>query len=90
MTSELEFPMESQSIRIAPDSCCKLRELAASRGEPLDRTMQAAVDLLYREWFLDACHRAYADLKSRPDAWQEVQTEQRVWDATLADGLEGV
>jgi hypothetical protein len=47
-----------------------------------------AIDVLYRKRFLDECNRAYARIKADPNAWKSEQDERRIWDATLADGLE--
>jgi hypothetical protein len=79
--------MASDTVRINPQTHDRLKELASLRGEPMTVTMQVAVDLLYRQRFLDECDRAYARLKDDPKQWRDTQQERAAWDATLADGL---
>jgi hypothetical protein len=81
--------MASETVRVAPATYHRLKELSALRNEPMTATMQAAVDLLYRERFLDECDSAYARLKSNPKAWQAELQERTAWESTLGDGLDG-
>jgi predicted transcriptional regulator len=81
--------MASETVRITPQTYDRLKELSTERDEPMTATMQAAIDLLYRQRFLDDCDRAYARLKADPKAWKAAQDERTAWDATLADGLKG-
>jgi len=39
---------------------------------------------------LAEANAAYAALRANPTAWREEQAERRLWEATLADGLDGV
>ena len=41
-----------------------------------------------RERFLDAANAAFARLKADPKAWAEELAERKIWEGTLADGLE--
>ena len=40
------------------------------------------------ERLLEETNRAYAALRSDPDAWKEERQERTLWDETLSDGLE--
>jgi hypothetical protein len=81
--------MPSDTVRVTPQTHERLKELALLRGEPMTATVEAAVDMLFRQRFLDDCDRAYERLKSDPKARQAARDELADWDATLADGLEG-
>lgn len=81
--------MASEMVRINPQTYDRLKELSVERGEPMTSTLNAAVDLLYRQRFLDDCDRAYAMLKADPKARKAAREELDAWEATLADGLQG-
>lgn len=81
--------MASEMVRINPQTYDRLKELAVERGETMTGTLRAAVDLLYRQRFLDDCDRAYAKLKADPKASKAAREELAAWEATLADGLKG-
>lgn len=76
------------NVRIQPKTHAKLRQLAKQVGESMPEVLEQAVDDLYRKRFLQECSRAYARLKADPKAWREELAERKVWEATLADGLE--
>ena len=79
---------ESPNIRISAHAKAVLRALALHEGKPMQAVLDEAIEHYQRERLLDEANRAYARLKSDPDAWKEELTERGQWDATLADGLE--
>lgn len=64
-----------------------LRQLAKAEGKPMVAVLDEAVETLRRQRFLEGVNAAYAALRADPVAWEAVERERRVWDATLADGL---
>jgi hypothetical protein len=47
-----------------------------------------ALEEYRRRLFLEEANQAFAELRKDPTAWQEELEERRIWDRTLADGLE--
>ena len=76
------------NVRIQPETHAKLRQLAQEAGVSMPQVLDEAIDDLYRKRFLEECNRAYARLRANPKAWAEELAERKVWDVTLADGLE--
>ena len=42
----------------------------------------------YRKLLLEMGNRAYAALKEDPKAWERELAERKLWEKTLADGLD--
>lgn len=76
------------TVRIAPETHSKLKELAEHIGESMPTVLERAVEAYRRQQFLEEANRAYAALRTDPQAWAEELEERRAWDATLADGLD--
>lgn len=81
--------MASATVRIRPETHDKLRKLAEKAGESMPETLDRAIDVLYRKEFLRGLAEDYARLKADPKKWVEEQKERKLWDRTLADGMEG-
>jgi hypothetical protein len=41
-----------------------------------------------RKQFMEALNAEYAELQKDPEAWADYQTELKLWDVTLMDGLD--
>ena len=80
--------MASTTVRISKETREDLRELAEQVGEPMHTVLAKAVEAYRRQCILEKANVAYAALRADPKAWQEEHQERRVWDSTLADGLE--
>lgn len=76
------------NVRIQPETHAKLRQLAQEAGVSMPEVLDEAIDDLYRKRFLEECNRAYARLRADPKAWADELAERKLWDVTLADGLE--
>jgi predicted transcriptional regulator len=83
-----EAALMTTNVRIQRESHAKLRQLAREAGVSMPEILEQAIDDLYRKKFLEECNRAYARLRADPKAWAEELAERKLWDATLADGLE--
>jgi len=75
-------------IRVPDATHRMLKELAADSGEQMQDILVEAVEALRRRRMLERTNAAYAELRQDPVAWQAELDERRVWDVTLADGLE--
>ena len=54
--------------------------------------MVEALDVMTDNWerreFLRSVNAAYEELRRNKEMWEEELDERRLWDATLADGLD--
>ena len=80
--------LESPNIRISAQSKAILRELAEHEGKPMQTVLDAAIEHYRRDRFFRELDEGYAQLQANPRAWQEELDERRLWDSTLADGLD--
>jgi len=56
----------------------------------MQQVVEEALEVYRRQRILEATNKAYAELRADKEAWTDLQEERRIWDVTLADGLEGV
>lgn len=80
--------MASQTVRITSRAHYNLRELAAQFDESMQALIEEAVEELKRKKMFEKANAIYAELRSNPEVWEEIEAERAVWDGTLADGLE--
>jgi hypothetical protein len=78
----------SPNIRISQQSKATLRELADREGKPMQAVLDEAIEQYRRERFFRELDEGYARLQVDPQAWNQELGERRLWDSTLADGLE--
>lgn len=78
----------SVTIRVPPKTHEQLRQLAITRQQPIGQVVAAAVDRLASDRFWDEMEAAFEQLYADPVAAAEYESERRVWDATLLDGIE--
>ena len=78
----------AQTVRISEATHARIRDLAARLDQPLARVLEAAVREYERKLFWDQYQRDVAALKADAGAWAAQRAEDRLWDATTADGLE--
>lgn len=76
------------SVEIREDTLRILEELAQSSGEPVPELLQRAVKELRRKMLMEEIVAEFAKLREDPEAWEEELEERRIWDVTLADGLD--
>jgi hypothetical protein len=79
---------EKPNIRISSQSKATLRELAEHDGRPMQNVLDEAIERYRRDRFFRELDEGYARLQADPEAWQEELDERRLWDSTLADGLD--
>jgi hypothetical protein len=79
--STLTVPISTMAHRI-------LHDLAEQTGQsPLD-VLDTALDADRRQVFFEGLAADYAALKADPEAWADELAERKLWEATLADGLD--
>ena len=78
----------AETITISDETLRKLRELAERSGRPAADELDQAVEEYYNRRFWDAVNAGYAAMRADPQAWAGEQAERRLWDSTLADGLD--
>ncbi|MEO7908696.1 MAG: toxin-antitoxin system protein [Roseiflexaceae bacterium] len=76
------------TIRVAMQTRDLLQALAQRSGVSMQSVLEDALEHYRRQQLLDAMNAAYAALHTDADAWAAVEDERRMWDHTLADGLE--
>lgn len=80
--------MAGTTVRISEQARATLKELAAMLEIPMQAVLDQALERFRREQFFKQVNSAYAALRGDADAWQAEQAERRLWEVTLADGLD--
>lgn len=80
--------MSTTTIRVSAKTHRTLAQLAREAGTPMNELVDQAIELYRRQRIITEANAAYAALRADPEAWAEVEAERRVWEATLADGLD--
>jgi hypothetical protein len=80
--------MQGATVRINAEDREVLRELAAREGEPMQAILAKALEAYRRQRFLEDANRAFANLKADRDAWGQEAEERKLWESTLADGMD--
>lgn len=79
----------AQTVRVSEATHARIRDLAARLDQPLARVLEAAVREYERKVFWERYRRDIELLKCDASAWAAQQAEDRLWEATVVDGLEG-
>ncbi|MCG8379854.1 MAG: toxin-antitoxin system protein [Proteobacteria bacterium] len=81
--------MASVTVRISAKSRQALRELALQTGDSMQSVLEKAIDVYRRQAFFEQLNASVHRLQEEhPDRWQQELEERRLWESTLADGLE--
>lgn len=80
--------MQSLTVRITRSAHAALRALAEETDESMTEILDKAIEAYRRQQFLAGLNADFAALRRDTAAWEEEQAERKMWDATLADGLE--
>ena len=75
-------------VRVNADTHQTLRDLSARSGDSIPTILGRAVERYRRQQLLLEANEQWAAIMSDPDARREIEAEDRLWEATLADGLE--
>jgi hypothetical protein len=80
--------MNESTIPISAVTLARLQELARWAGISLDEALDRAIKDQYDAKFWAAVNDGYAALRADPAVWAEIETERKLWDNTLTDGLD--
>jgi hypothetical protein len=80
--------MADPNISLSPTTLARLEEMAHWSGLPVAEILERAVNDHYGRQFWDAVNAGYAALRADPAAWAEIESERRLWENTLRDGLD--
>jgi hypothetical protein len=75
-------------LRVPESTHNILRGLAAETGLSMQQLLVEAVEELRRQRMFELSNAAYAAMRANEDEWQAELRERKLWDVTLADGLE--
>lgn len=75
-------------LRMSEGSHRTLKSLSEQAGESMQATLDRILEAHRRESMLQEANRAFAALRADPKAWAEELEERKLWESTLADGLD--
>ncbi len=76
------------TVRILDIDHQLLQGLAERTGKQQQEIIHEALDTYRREGLLDEINQGFARLRSQSAEWDVEMEERRLWDNTLADGLD--
>lgn len=79
----------SPTLRVREETRDAVRQLSRQTGEAAPEIVAKAIEAYRRRLILQLANEAYARLRADPEVWAEEDEERRLWEGTLADGLEG-
>lgn len=82
--------MPSTTVRISRAGHRLLSELAAAENLSMPALLETALESYRRQQFLDRSARAFADLRSAPQAARAYDREMTGLDRAAGDGLKGL
>lgn len=80
--------MANITVEIAPSSHRVLQQISECAGQPIEKVLAEAIEDYRRKQFFAEMDVAYSELQADEGAWREELEERKVWEATLADGLD--
>lgn len=78
----------SVNVRVTKHTHQQLAMLAKERGLSMQMVLEQAVEAYRRQSFLEALNADFAVLRTQSEEWEAEQEERKLWEQTLADGLE--
>jgi hypothetical protein len=81
---------ETTTVRVTVATKTILDELAAEEQTSVQGMLAKLVEEERRRRIIEQTHQVYDALRSDPQSAQAWDEEQRLWEATLGDGLENL
>lgn len=78
----------SINVRVTKQTHQQLAALAKESGLSMQTILDRAVEIYRRQSFLQALNADFATLRSQQEEWDAEIEERKLWEQTLADGLE--
>ena len=75
-------------LQVSDTAYQTIRELAESNHTSMAKIVERAVEHYANQLMLRQANAEWAEILMNPEAVAESEAERRVWDATIADGLE--
>lgn len=75
----------STTIRVSEDTRDRFARLASETGRPMTQLLDEAADALERRLFFDEMDARYAELRSDPDLWAEIESERSLEGGSIGD-----
>lgn len=75
----------STTIRVSEDTRDRFARLASETGRPMTQLLDEAADALERRLFFDEMDARYAELRSDPDVWAEIESERSLEGGSIGD-----
>ena len=80
--------MTTSTIPLSEGSRQVLQELVQQTGQTVAEVLEKALETYRRKVFFEELNAGYAALRANSEAWAEEQEERKLWEATIADGLD--
>ena len=80
--------MSTVTVRIPEKTNLQIKQLAEECDATKTQIIQKAIDVYQRQIYFERLNADFAALRADPVAWKEELEERKLWEATLADGLE--
>jgi hypothetical protein len=84
----MTIQLGSVNVRVTKHTHQQLTALAKEKGLSMQTILDLAVETYRRQSFLEALNADFASLRAKPEEWTEEMEERKLWEQTLADGLE--
>ena len=78
----------SVNVRVTKQTHQQLAALARENGLSMQTILDRAVEAYRRQSFLEALNADFAALRANPEEWASEMEERKLWEQTLADGME--
>jgi hypothetical protein len=80
--------MESTMVRVRGKTRDLLRQLAKKTNSSMQDVVDKAAEALRKQLLWADVNAAFAAMRNDPEVWAHELEERRLWDQTLADGLD--
>lgn len=82
--------MATTTIQIGEGAHAALKQIAAATGQSLQEAVEQAIRDRRKQLYLAGLAADYASLRADAQESAQFDEENKLWDKTSADGLEGV
>lgn len=79
----------STTVRVSETAHALLKEIAERSRTSMSAVIELALEEHRKRLFWVNARREFEELRSDADAWRAELAEAEVWDASIADGLDG-
>jgi len=80
--------VKDTTVRVTGHTHAVLSTLAAKSGRSISSIVKDAVEEYRRKCFWEEANAGFQALRDNPEDWEHELQERKLWEQTLADGLE--